>query len=83
MPTADQKKNPVTITMDANKNVTALFEVSCFSLTTKSSPASSGVGFGLTRAQLPRRTRRSTPTGRTCSLTANPASGYKFSSWSG
>jgi uncharacterized repeat protein (TIGR02543 family) len=82
VPSADQKKNPVTITMDANKSVTALFEVSCHTVTTAVAPGASG-----TVSLSPARNCATDSTkytyGTNVTLTASPASGYKFNNWSG
>ena len=68
--------------MDANKNVTALFEISCFSLSTNVSPASSGSVAVSAAPNCATDTTRYTY-GTSVTLTANPATGYAFSGWVG
>ncbi len=62
-----------TVTMDANKSVTANFALITYTLSTASSPAAGGTvsGGGTYNA------------GGTATITATPAAGYVFSSWSG
>jgi uncharacterized repeat protein (TIGR02543 family) len=66
--------NPLTITMDAAKNIVANFAT--YTLATAASPAAGG-SVALSPDQ------PSYPPGSQVSLTANPASGYGFTSWSG
>jgi len=66
--------NPVTITMNSNKNVIAYFVPVQYTLTTSVFPSGSGSvsPSGGTYAA-----------GTSVALTANPASGYKFDHWGG
>ncbi|MDF2190413.1 carbohydrate-binding protein [Paraflavitalea sp. CAU 1676] len=69
----------VTVTMNSNKTVTANFTNSggsTFTLTTTASPAAGGT---ITRSP----NAASYAAGTVVTLTATPASGYSFSSWSG
>jgi uncharacterized repeat protein (TIGR02543 family) len=65
--------NPLTITMDGNKNITASFQA--YALTTNVTPAGSGT---ITRSP----NVALYPPGPV-TLTAVPANGYSFTSWSG
>ncbi len=67
----------VTVTMDGNKSVTANFTAKPrYTLETSVTPAGSGsVSVSPTQADFYQ--------GQTVSLTANPASGWRFGSWSG
>jgi len=65
--------NPLTVTMNANKNITANFTVNTYTLTVA---ASNG-----TVVKVPNQTTFNY--GATATLTANPNTGYIFSSWSG
>ena len=71
--------SPTSITINGNKSVTANFNVACYSLNTGVSPSGSGTvsvspspncGTGYS-------------SGTVVQLTANAASGYSFSNWSG
>ncbi|HET9327540.1 MAG TPA: kelch repeat-containing protein [Candidatus Eisenbacteria bacterium] len=66
--------NPLVITMDASKNITASFDA--FALTTNVSPSGSGT---VTRSP----NQSAYPGGSTVELTAVPADGYAFSQWNG
>ncbi len=69
--------NPATVTMNANKTVTAFFvPAPTYTLTVNTSG-----GGGSTVSRSPNKT--SYTSGETVTLTANPAAGYKFSYWSG
>lgn len=65
--------NPTTLTVDANKNVTANFAINTYTVTTVVSPAGSGsiTGGGTYNY------------GSTATVTATPAAGYYFTGWSG
>ena len=65
--------NPVTVTMNANKNITANFAMKAFTLTIN---AANG-----TVAKNPNLSAYDSST--TVQLTATPATGYHFTSWSG
>ena len=69
--------NPATITMDANRTVTATFSPvnQNFTLTT------SAAGCGGTVSRSPN--ANSYPSGTVVTLTANPSSGCRFGNWSG
>jgi len=74
---ASGSQNPITITMNSNKNITAYFEetgVTYYTLTTGVSPSGGGSvsPAGGTYAA-----------GSQVTLTAMPASGYSFSNWGG
>jgi pectate lyase len=69
----------ISITMDANKTVTANFtqsQTTTYTLTTTVSPSAGGT---VTRSP----DATSYAAGSTVTLTASPSSGYSFSSWSG
>jgi len=70
---ASGSSNPVTITMDSNKSVTAYF-VQYYTLTTSVSPAGSGSVSPSSGTYL---------SGTNVSLTATPASGWRFDHWGG
>ncbi len=71
--------NPVTVTMNSDKTVTANFTI-CYSLATSVSPTGSGSVTVNTAANCNGGLYKS---GTSVSLTANPSSGYGFSNWSG
>jgi len=69
--------NPVTVTMDANKAVTAVFAaINQYTLNVQVSPAAGGT---VTKSP----DQSSYTEGSTVTLTATAAAGYVFSSWSG
>jgi uncharacterized repeat protein (TIGR02543 family) len=69
--------NPTTLTMDADKTVTATFApIPSYTLTTTASPSLGG-----TIGKSPNLS--SYPSGTVVTLTATPASGYAFTGWSG
>ncbi len=71
--------NPVTVTMNAAKGVTAVFTAAAatqYTLTVTVSPSAGG-----SIARSPNQTQYSS--GTTVSLTATPAAGYQFSGWQG
>ncbi len=74
--------NPTTITMSANRNVTANFTANCYTLTTSISPGGGGSvsasptnSAGCAAGQY--------TYNESVSLTASPGTGYVFSNWSG
>ena len=71
---ASGSQNPITITMNSNKSITANFTTVWYTLTTGVSPSGSGSvsPAGGTYAA-----------GSQVTLTATPASGYNFSNWGG
>jgi len=71
--------SPATITMDSNKAITAAFTQNTYTLTTTVAPA------GAITAGCTISTNASNPhaSGSVVQVTATPASGWKFSSWSG
>jgi M6 family metalloprotease-like protein len=74
--------NPATVTMSADKSVTANFVQTCFSLTVGANPVSGGsIGANPSPNCPGDATKYST--GTTVTLTATANSGYSFSSWSG
>ena len=75
---ASGSANPITITMDGDKSVTANFTHQCFSLSTSISPSGS-----VSVDPLPNCGSDQYTAGTQVQLTANPASGYSFSYWSG
>ena len=72
---ASGTSNPITVTMNGNKSITANF-AAYYTLTVAASPMGSG-SVKLSPSG------GSYPSGTQVTLTANPASGYSFSSWSG
>ncbi len=73
--------NPVTVTINGATSVTANFQPQCFTVTTNVLPAGSG-----TIATSPASNCGGAggyTTGTQVTFTANPASGYTFSNWSG
>jgi len=70
--------NPTTLTMNSNKSVTAYFteEITYYTLTMHASPSGGGT-------TTPSVGNHSYATGTVVSLSASPASGYRFSHWSG
>ena len=74
--------NPTTVTMNGDKSVTANFTANptCYTLTTSVSPSGSG-SVGVNPAS--NCTGGKYTSGTVVTLTATPASGYSFSSWSG
>ncbi|MBI5296272.1 MAG: S-layer homology domain-containing protein [Chloroflexi bacterium] len=74
-------ENPTTLTMTANKSVTAEFSLACFTLTTSANPVAGG-SVGVSPApNCNGGTQYSQGTVVTLTATAN--SGYNFASWSG
>jgi len=71
---ASGSQNPITITMNSNKSITAYFTTVWYTLTTSVSPSGGGSvsPAGGTYAA-----------GSQVTLTATPASGYNFSNWGG
>jgi len=71
---ASGSQNPITITMNSNKSITAYFTTVWYTLTTSVSPSGGGSvsPAGGTYAA-----------GSQVTLTATPASGYSFSNWGG
>ena len=70
---AGGSENPLTITMDGDKNITANFAINTYTLTTN---ATNG-----TVSKNPNQTTYNH--GTTVQLTATPNSGYRFANWSG
>ncbi|MCZ7668298.1 MAG: InlB B-repeat-containing protein [Chloroflexi bacterium] len=71
----------VLVTMNENKNVTANFSQTCYTLTTAVSPANSGT---ITPSSPPNCGSTQYTAGTVVTLSAAPAgSGYQFSNWSG
>jgi uncharacterized repeat protein (TIGR02543 family) len=70
---ANGSTNPLTVTMNANKNITANFTINTYTLTVASSNG--------TVSKVPNQTTFNY--GATATLTATPNTGYIFSSWSG
>src|SRR5262249_30099188 len=66
--------NPLTVTMDANKAITATFTINSYTL------AATTVGSG-TVPKTPN--QPSYPHGSSVALTATPATGWSFTGWSG
>ena len=66
----------INLTMDSDKSVTANFELITYNLTTSVNPPSGGSITGVTNGGV-------YTSGSTASITAVPASGYRFVSWSG
>ena len=73
---ASGSTNPLTVTMNANKNITANFTLIAVSTYTLNVGAQNG-----TVAKNPN--QQTYNSGTKVSLTATPATGYQFSSWSG
>ncbi|QIL75328.1 InlB B-repeat-containing protein [Hymenobacter sp. HDW8] len=76
---ASGSTNPLSVTMSANKNITATFTQTpptTYTLTTTASPTAGG-----TIGRVPN--AGSYASGTVVSLTATPAAGYVFSGWSG
>ena len=76
------EQNPATITMYADKSITAHFRQQCFSLALNVSPDDSGLASSSPEPNCP-----SDPDsyieGTQVSVAATPASGYRFSYWTG
>ena len=68
--------SPITVTMDSDKNITATFDINTFAIATAVTPAGSG-----TIAKSPDLAQY--PYGSSVQLSAVPATGYRFLSWSG
>jgi hypothetical protein len=77
---ASGSSSPTTITIDADKAVTANFTQVCYTLSTGASPAGGGT---VDVSPLPNCTGGRYAVGTQVQLTANPATGYSFSFWSG
>ncbi len=74
--------NPATVTMDADKFVTADFSQTCYALTINSNPLAGG---SVNANPAPNCASDSTKygSGTVVTLTASPAAGYAFGNWSG
>jgi hypothetical protein len=73
---ASGSQNPITITMNSNKSITAYFTTVQYTLTTSSSPSVGGsVSLNPSGGTY--------PAGSQVTLTAMPAYGYSFSHWGG
>jgi len=72
--------NPTTIKLTSSKAITANFAVGRYTLTLASNPSSGGT---ITADPLPDPNDGKYAAGTIVTLTANPATGYAFSSWSG
>jgi uncharacterized repeat protein (TIGR02543 family) len=75
----ESENNPTTVTMTANRTVTANFTIKCYSLTTAVSPTNSGTVSADPAPNCGTLYRH----GTNVSLNATPSDGYNFSSWSG
>ena len=75
---ASSSANPITVTMDGNKLVTASFTQPCYSLSTSVSPSGS-----VSVDPSPNCGSDQYTAGTQVQLTANPPPGYNFSHWSG
>ena len=74
-------ENPVQVTMDGDKSVTANFQrETCYSLTTAASPASGG---SISAAPAPTCGGGEYVSGTVVQLTANPAEDHVFTGWTG
>ncbi|TWT41977.1 hypothetical protein RAS1_31030 [Phycisphaerae bacterium RAS1] len=73
--------NPTSVTMSGNRSVTATFTVTPPQRYTLTLPRSPSNGGSITADPAP--TNGTYAAGTVVQLTANPASGYQFSSWSG
>lgn len=74
--------NPASLTFDGDKSVTASFTNNCYTLSSSVTPANTGmVTFSPTSS--PGCGPNQYIYGQTVTLTANPANGYQFNSWSG
>ncbi|HPS02225.1 MAG TPA: InlB B-repeat-containing protein, partial [Candidatus Sumerlaeota bacterium] len=78
VPAGQENENPLTLTLDANKSLTAVFmdKQTQFNLTTQVAPAGGG---SVTRNP----DAASYSYGSLVELTATPAAGYRFVNWSG
>ncbi len=74
-------ENPTTLTMTADKSVTAEFSLACFTLTTSASPAAGGAVGASPAPNCNGGTQYSHGTVVTLTATAN--TGYNFTAWSG
>lgn len=74
--------NPATLTFDSNKTVTASFQNICYPLTTAVSPINGG-NVTMTPSSSPGCNPNHYHYNQAVTLTANPATGYSFSNWSG
>jgi len=68
--------NPITFSINENKNVTAVFTQSTYTLTIQNSPSNGG-----TVSKSPNQNQYEA--GTSVALTATPSSGYQFSNWVG
>jgi uncharacterized repeat protein (TIGR02543 family) len=73
--------NPTTVTMTADRSVTANFSQACHTLTTSANPSAGGSVSANPAPNCNNGTQYSY--GTVVTLTANPSTGYVFSSWSG
>ncbi len=74
--------NPVTITFDGNKSVTANFQSTCYTLSSAASPTAGGtVTYSPTSS--PGCAAGRYVYGENVTLTAAPATGYSFTNWTG
>ena len=74
--------NPTSLTFDGDKSVTASFTNNCYTLSSTVNPANTGmVTYSPTSS--PGCGPNQYIYGQTVTLTANPANGYQFNSWSG
>ncbi len=84
VPPAQQLDNPVTLTLDADKDVTANFEIACYTLSkdTVTPPGSGTVSANPATGNCPGDSTKYQH-GTNVQLTANPGPGYQFVNWSG
>ncbi|MCB9002904.1 MAG: InlB B-repeat-containing protein [Ardenticatenaceae bacterium] len=74
--------NPVTITFDGDKNVTANFEDACYTLAAASSPVAGG-SVTMSPTSSPGCNAGNYHYGENVTVTAVPSTGYDFLNWSG
>jgi len=82
VPTGLETANPLTLTMDAHKSLTALFEITCFTLSRNASPSAGGSVAASPGPNCPTDPQKYM-IGATVQLTATAHAGYYFLSWSG